>query len=122
MPSGALVILIAVDGRREELLQALERVYASGSVWGTPRREPDGTVRVEDVGGVTWIGIAVLAEDVHDRSFQARLGDYAGRTMPGTHWRCPVELMPEPSCQHELERVLRELRLEDAVDVYQTAA
>lgn len=122
MLSGATVMLSAVDERREELTQALERLYRNGGMWGTPRREPDGTVRVEDVGGVTWIGIAVLPEDVHDEGFRSRLLQISGKTMPDSHWRCPVELMPDPACQHELERVLRELRLEDAVDVYQTAA
>lgn len=100
----------------------LERHYREGSLWREPRREADGTIRVEDYGGVTWIGVAVVPEDIRDDGFHRRLRELAGQRMPGSHWRCPVELMPDPSCQLEVERLLRELRLEDAVDVYQTAA
>lgn len=115
-------MLMTMDARREQLLQTLERHYRAGSLWREPRRADDGTVRVEDCGGVTWIGVAVVSEDVEDDAFHRQLRELAGQYMPETHWRCPVELMPEPDCQHDVERLLRALRLEDAIDVYQTAA
>jgi hypothetical protein len=111
-----------VTSRRAQLIETLEEHYRRGTLWGEPRREPDGTVRVEDFGGVTWIGVAVLPEDLERDDFRARLAELAEARMTGTHWRCPIELMPDPSCVGDLERLLRDLRLEDRIDVYQTAA
>src|SRR6266508_1404318 len=68
--------------RREELLAALEAVYRRGSVWGEPSRADDGSVRVSDSGGVTWIGLAVMPEDLEDPAFADRLRDFASQRMP----------------------------------------
>ena len=46
--------------RKQELLTALERVYR-GSGWKVTSAE-DGTLRATGPGGVTWIGLAVVAE------------------------------------------------------------
>ncbi len=50
--------------RKQELLAALEGVYR-GSGWKVTPAE-DGTLRATGPGGVTWIGLAVVAEDLAD--------------------------------------------------------
>ena len=108
--------------KREELLATLEGIYRRGSVWGEPRRSEDGTVTVADCGGVTWIALAVLPDDLDDAGFPARLRDLANRRMPGDGRRCPLELLPAEECRAELDALLRELRLDERIGVYSLAA
>lgn len=70
-----------MSGSREKLLTILEDVYRQGSVWGEPRRAGDGTVRVADCGGVTWIALAVVPDDLEDAGFPARLRSLAETRM-----------------------------------------
>src|SRR6266540_2761296 len=99
--------------RREELLTTLEAVYRRGSVWGEPSRADDGTVRVSDSGGVTWIGLAVLPEDLDDPDFPHRLRDFANRRMSSDGRLCPFEVLPSEDCRAKVEALLRDLRLDE---------
>ena len=111
-----------MSAKREELVATLEEIYRRGSVWGEPRRAEDGTVTVADCGGVTWIALAVLPDDLANASFPARLRELASRRMPGDGRRCPLELLPAEECRAELDALLRELRLDERVGVYSLAA
>lgn len=106
---------------REELVQALEEVYRRGSVWREPFRADDGTVRVTDSGGVTWIALAVVPEDLAGERFRERLLELTAQRMPDGR-RCVVELLPAEECAEDVRALLRELRLEDVVGVYARAA
>ena len=103
-------------------MATLEEIYRRGSVWGEPKRAGDGTVTVADCGGVTWIAMAVLPDDLQDAGFAARLRDLADRRMPGDGRRCPLELLPAEECRAELDALLRELRLDERIGVYSLAA
>jgi hypothetical protein len=109
--------------QREELLDVVEGIYRRGSVWGEPSRAEDGTVRVHDGGGVTWIAMAVLPEDVADDGFRERLAELSREHMPPPDGRrCVLELVPAEECADDVERILRELRLDEIVGVYSRAA
>ncbi len=106
---------------RDELLGVLEEHYRTGTVWGTPSRGDDGSVRVLDCLGVEWAALAVLPEDLADPAFPERLVELANRTMPGDGRRCELELLPAEECLGAVEALLRELRLEERVSVYARA-
>lgn len=108
--------------RKQELLAALERVYR-GSGWKVTPAE-DGTLRATGPGGVTWIGLAVVAEDLADATFPARLLALADSWMPGGRELCPLDVLPDAPCADELRRLLADLRLADRghVEVYSVAA
>jgi hypothetical protein len=111
--------------RREELLSLLEDFYRRGVVWGEPWRADDGTVRVSDGGGVTWIAAAVVPEDLADggEAFRARVLALTDEQMPQPDGRpCVVELFPADECAGDVHAILRELRLEERVGVYSRAA
>jgi len=109
--------------RREELLGVVEGIYRRGSVWGEPSRAEDGTVRVSDGGGVTWIAMAVLPEDVADDGFRNRLVELSQEHMPPPDGRrCVLELLPSAECSNDVQVLLRELRLDERVSVYSLAA
>lgn len=111
-----------MSAKREELLTILEDIYRRGSVWGEPKRAEDGTVRVGDCGGVTWIAMAVVPQDLDDPAFPARLRELSSRRMPEDGRLCPLELLPAKECRAELGALLRELRLVERVGVYSLAA
>ena len=108
--------------RKQELLAALERVYRR-SGWKVTAAE-DGTLRATGPGGVTWIGLAVVAEDLADATFPARLLALADSWMPGGRELCPLDVLPDAPCADELRRLLADLRLADRghVEVYSAAA
>lgn len=107
--------------RREELTEMLERHYC-GCGWSVTRAS-DGTVRAEGIGGVTWIGLAVMPEDLESEGFGERLVELSRQRMP-TGQLCPFELLPAEECRDLLEAALRELGLADRghVEVYSLAA
>ena len=108
-----------MDARRDLLLDQLERYYR-GCGWKVERAE-DGTVRAAGVGGVTWIGMAVLADDLGDEEFETRLVELSDiRESDGA--RCPFELLPEPDCASQVRSLLDRLRLSERVAVYSLAA
>jgi len=110
-----------MEQTREELAAALEAYYRS---CGFPvQRHEDGSLRARGVGGVTWIGLPVLRDDLVQESFAVRLLELADERMPQGE-RCPLELLPAEECADDLRALLTELRLERRghVDVYSLAA
>ena len=103
---------------RDELTAVLEELYREGTVWGSPWREGDGTVRVDDCLGVEWAAMAVVSEDLDDPGFSDRVRELASRRMPDTGRRCVLELLPAEECRAGVEALLRELRLDERVGVY----
>jgi hypothetical protein len=80
-------------------------------------------VRAAGLGGVTWIGLPVLAADLDDPRFEQRLLALSDeRTARGE--LCPLELLPDAECAERLRSVLDRLRLRDRghVEVYSLAA
>ncbi len=109
-----------MDEKRQELLGHLEAYYR-GCGWPVERAE-DGTTRAAGPGGVTWIGMPVLPEDLAATDFPERLRDLSEQRMPAGGERCPFELLPAEECVAELRQLLAELRLSDRVSVYSLAA
>jgi hypothetical protein len=108
-------------GRREELAVVLERYYRDCG-WPVIRAE-DGTVRARGIGGVTWIGLPVVADELLDPAFQERLQALSDERMPSGE-RCPLELLPSADCAAALRALLDHLRLSERghVEVYELAA
>lgn len=109
-----------MEARRQELLDELERYYRSCG-WKVERAD-DGTVRAAGVGGVTWIGMAVVEDDLADGGFADRLVELSDVRMGDGGARCPFELFPAPECAGEVHSLLDRLRLADRVAVYSLAA
>ncbi len=109
-----------MSARRQELLDELERYYHECG-W-TVQRAGDGTVRAAGTGGVTWIGMAVVPEDLTSEDFRERLRELSEQRMPSGGERCPFELLPDESCAGEVRGVLASLRLTERVSVYSLAA
>jgi hypothetical protein len=107
--------------RRQELLDLLALQY-KGFGWKLLASE-DGTVRASGLNGVTWIGLPVVAEDVVDPDFEARLLALSGERMPNGEL-CPLELLPDDACAHDVRALLDQLRLRERghVEVYSLAA
>lgn len=110
-----------MDARRQELLAKLEEHYR-GCGWAV-ERAVDGTVRAAGPGGVTWIGLAVVDQDLGADEFESRLLELSEERMPRGQ-RCPLELLPEPNCADGLRGLLARLHLTDRghVAVYSLAA
>lgn len=110
-----------MSGSRQEL-QALLAAHYHANGWKAVVAA-DGTVRAAGVGGVTWIGLAVTADDLTEDGFEARLLTLASERMPRGEL-CPLELLPTTACVADLRSVLERLRLRDRgnVEVYSTAA
>lgn len=106
--------------RRQELLDELEHYYRECG-WKVERAD-DGTVRATGTGGVTWIGMAVVPEDLTVEGFSERLLELSEQRMPSGGQRCPFELLPDESCAGEVRGVLAGLRLTERVSVYSLAA
>lgn len=109
-----------MDARRQELLNELERYYR-GCGWSVERVD-DGTVRAAGVGGVTWIGMAVVAEDLASDDFPDRLLELSNARMGANGVRCPFDLLPDADCADELRSLLQRLYLIERVSVYSLAA
>ncbi len=107
--------------KRRELTEALERYYRDCG-WKVERAE-DGTVRASGIGGVTWIGLPVVAQDLVAEGFEERLVELAEQRMPQGAL-CPLELLPAEDCADDLRAVLVRLRLSERghVEVYSLAA
>ncbi len=109
-----------MESRRQQLLDVLERYYRSCG-WRAERGD-DGTVRAAGPGGVTWIGMAVVPEDLGTEEFERRLLALSDERMPQGAL-CPLELLPAEECNHELRATLARLRLAERghVAVYSLA-
>jgi hypothetical protein len=109
-----------MESRRQELLDELERYY-KGCGWKV-ERVGDGTVRAEGVGGVTWIGLAVVGDDLAEEGFADRLVELSDMRMGKDGPRCPFELLPDADCAGEVRSLLERLRLSERVSLYSLAA
>lgn len=109
-----------MSARKQELLGHLEAYYR-GCGWPVEQAE-DGTLRARGSGGVTWIGMAVAAEDLGDPGFPGRLIGLSDVRMPHTGERCPLEVLPAEECAGEVRALLASLGLADLVSVYSLAA
>ncbi|MHB1243783.1 MAG: hypothetical protein ACYC1P_10375 [Gaiellaceae bacterium] len=106
---------------KSELCEALSSSYR-GRGWKV-EHAADGTVRASGIGGVTWIGLPVVAADLAEEGFGERLLELADQRMPQGAL-CPLELLPAEDCADELRAVLARLRLSERghVEVYSLAA
>jgi len=106
---------------RLQLTDLLETYYR-GCGW-TVERHDDGTVRAKGLGGVTWIGLPVVADDLANPGFADTLRVLGDERMP-TGELCPFELLPDAKCADGLRALLVELRLAERghVEVYAVAA
>lgn len=116
------MLRLSMEAKRQELAAQLEAYYRSCG-WKV-RRAEDGTVRAEGPGSVTWIGLPVVAEDLADEGFDARLRELSEQRMLRGGELCPFELLPAPECTDELNATLGRLRLKARgnVAVYSLAA
>jgi hypothetical protein len=107
---------------RDELLNRLEAHYRE-SGWPVRARD-DSTIRATGPGGVTWIGMAIVAEDLSASDIDDRLLALSDERMHGGRVVCPFELLPAPECADELRDRLRDLHVADRghVTVYSAAA
>jgi hypothetical protein len=105
---------------RQRLSDLLEAYY-KGAGWSVEHGS-DGTVRAKGLGGVTWIGLPVVAGDLEDAGFADTLRALGDERMP-TGELCPLELLPDEGCADDLRALLAELRLADRghVEVYSIA-
>ncbi|MGH3049228.1 MAG: hypothetical protein ACRDLK_03645 [Gaiellaceae bacterium] len=101
-------------------MDELERYYR-GCGWKV-ERAADGTVRAEGVGGVTWIGLAVVGDDLAAEGFAERLVELSDVRMGANGPRCPFELLPDADCASDVASLLDRLRLRERVSVYSLAA
>lgn len=106
---------------RESLIASLEGYYKRCG-WETERSD-DGTVRATGLGGVTWIGLPVVEDDLGSPGFESRLLALSDQRMPGGEL-CPLELLPNESCIDVLGDLLRHLGLDRRgnVELYSLAA
>lgn len=109
-----------MNASRAELLALLETYYHACG-WKVARVD-DRTVHADGPGGVTWIGLAVVVDDLDDEMFLAQLSELSRRRMERGGERCPLELLPDPACADELRSLLARLRLTDQVSVYSLAS
>ena len=96
---------------RDQLLDQLERHYQSQ---GWPVRRPeDATLAATGPGGVTWLGLAVVGEDLSGDELERRLRDLSERRMPSGGELCPLDLLAEQDCQAGVEALLERVGLAD---------
>lgn len=96
---------------RNELLDQLEAHYRSQ---GWPVRRPeDETLVATGPGGVTWLGLAVVGEDLSSHELEGRLRDLSERRMPSGGELCPLDLLAERGCQAGVEALLERVGLAD---------
>jgi hypothetical protein len=107
---------------RRELTEKLEAHYRR-SGWSV-KRAADGTLYANGPGGVTWIGTAILAEDLEDEAVAERLRALADQRMDAGGELCPLDLLPSPECEQELKDLLGRIGIADRsnVDVYSLAS
>lgn len=106
---------------RNRLREVLASYYR-GCGWKVEHAS-DGTIRACGIGGVTWIGLPVVADDLTDATFEVRLLELADQRMPQGAL-CPLELLPADDCIDHVHELLARLRLSERghVEVYSLAA
>ena len=113
-------MLTFVSATREELRGHLEAYYRSCG-WPVDHAG-DGTLRARGAGGVTWISLVVMREDIIGGGLAETLRRLSCERMPGGGERCPLELLPAAECVGEVRTLLAELGLSELVSVYSLAA
>ncbi len=110
-----------MNEQRDRLAELLASYYRDCG-WSVTRSD-DGAVRACGVGGVTWIGLPVVGDDLANPGFADVLRALSEERMP-TGELCPLEILPDAACAKELRGLLGELRLSDRghVEVYALAA
>jgi len=103
-----MIGLVSVE--RAELLGQLERLYR-GHGW-LVNHDEDGTLCAAGPGGVTWLGTAVVPEDLASDRLESKLLDLAGRRMPKGGELCPLDVLPAPECEAELRQLLTSIGLD----------
>lgn len=111
-----------MDDPRAELLSRLEAQYRDFG-WSV-ERAADGTIRAIGPGGVTWIGAAVVREDIESGELAARLPQLSRQRMSDSGELCPLDLLPEPECEAATRTLLERLGLSRCphISVYSLAA
>lgn len=111
-----------MEDRRQTLLSQLEAHYR-GHGWSV-RKDDDGTLMASGPGGVTWLGRAVVEEDLGSGLFEQRIVELADRRMPQGAELCPLDLVAAGDCADGLRTVLDRLGLSERphVSLYSVAA
>ena len=107
---------------REQLVEVLRARYKRNG-W-TVTEAADGALHATGLGGVTWIGQVLTADDLRDQAIEERILEMAWRRMPAGGELCPLDLLPDPSCEAEVHELLDRIGLGDRphVTVYARAA
>lgn len=114
--------MLAPMSERERLLTRLEEHYRDQG-WAV-KREDEATLAATGPGNVTWIGRAVISDDLTSGDLEGRLDELAARRMPEGNELCPLDLLPDASCEAELKSMLERAGLSERphVSVYSLAA
>ena len=106
---------------RADLLETLEAHYRAS---GWRARRSERTIEASGPGGVTWIGRAVLSEDLRSDRFETEIVELADRRMPSGGELCPLDLLPDPGAESALRELLDRTGLSRRphVSVYSFAA
>lgn len=122
VPSEANGILRGVSDPRRKLTTMLHDHYRAGG--RSVKQSAQGLLEVSGPGGVTWIGRAVVGEDFHSDGFEAEIVELADRRMPAGGELCPLDLLPDASCEPQLRELLERTGLDRRphVSVYSLAA
>lgn len=105
-----------------ELTEMLRDHYKRGG-WPVKRSE-NGILEAAGPGGVTWIGRAVVNDDLASQEFEAEIVELAERRMPQGGELCPLDLLPHADCEPGLRDLLHRTGLDRRphVSVYSLAA
>ena len=81
----------------------------------------DGTVRAVGLGGVSWIGLVIVREDLD--GLAEHLVELSRERM-ATGQLCALELLPDGDCEQDVREVLGRTRIRDwrYVEIYSLAA
>jgi hypothetical protein len=111
-----------MEVERRHLADTLENHYRSQG-WPVEKAQ-DGLLRASGPGGVTWLGAAVVSDDLASEDFAERLVDLASRRMKGGAELCPLDLLAAPECEGELRSLLDRVGLggRPHVSLYSRAA
>lgn len=90
---------------RSQLRDRLEATYRRYG-WPATRRA-DGTLQAAGPGGVSWHGLAIVADDLADPTgLDKRLLALATTRMPEGGELCPLDLLPAAGCEDDLRAAL----------------
>jgi len=107
---------------REKLNRRLEEHYR-GQGWPVVRSD-DGVLHASGPGGVTWLGAAIVEEDLAAENIGKRIVELAERRMPKGGELCPLDLLASEDSESGLRELLERtgLSARPHVSVYSEAA